>query len=345
VLIDQENLGATSQVMTRLLNVVRMPVVLQSQEAFVTCSVGCALYPSDGDDPETLLRRADTAMHRARAQGRNCFYFYSADIDSKTEERLHLEANLRRAAGRGELFLQYQPQLRLADSTPIGMEALVRWRHPELGIVSPARFIPLAEETDLIVSIGDWVLHEACSEAKRLLEAGIAIGHVAVNLSARQFRDRRLIARVGEILESTGLEASRLELEITESLVMQDVEAVIGKLKELKALGILLSIDDFGTGYSSLSYLRRFPIDRIKIDQSFTREVDTSTDAAAIARAVIQLGHALGLLVIAEGVENEGQLRFLRENGCDEIQGYIYARPLDPEKLKTLLSAPPQLPG
>ncbi|MGQ0523404.1 MAG: putative bifunctional diguanylate cyclase/phosphodiesterase [Betaproteobacteria bacterium] len=344
VLIDQENLGATSQVMTRLLNVVRMPVVLQSQEAFVTCSVGCALYPSDGDDPETLLRRADTAMHRARAQGRNCFYFYSADIDSKTEERLHLEANLRRAAGRGELFLQYQPQLRLADSTPIGMEALVRWRHPELGIVSPARFIPLAEETDLIVSIGDWVLHEACSEAKRLLEAGIAIGHVAVNLSARQFRDRRLIARVGEILESTGLEAGCLELEITESLVMQDVEAVIGKLKELKALGIQLSIDDFGTGYSSLSYLRRFPIDRIKIDQSFTREVDTSTDAAAIARAVIQLGHALGLLVIAEGVETEGQLRFLRENGCDEIQGYIYARPLDPEKLKSLLSAAPQLP-
>ena len=345
VLIDQENLGATSQVMNRLLSVVRKPVQLQSQEAFVTCSVGCALYPSDGDDPETLLRRADTAMHRARAQGRNCFYFYSADIDRNTEERLHLEANLRRAAGRGELFLQYQPQLRLADSAPIGMEALVRWRHPELGIVSPARFIPLAEETDLIVSIGDWVLHEACTEMKRLLEAGIAIGHVAVNLSARQFRDRRLVARVAETLEATGLDASRLELEITESLVMQDVEAVIGKLKELKALGIQLSIDDFGTGYSSLSYLRRFPIDRIKIDQSFTREVDTSTDAAAIARAVIQLGHALGLLVIAEGVENPGQLRFLRENGCDEIQGYIYARPLDPDKLRGTLQAPAQLPA
>lgn len=345
VLIDQENLGATSQVMTRLLNNVRMPVMLQSQEVFVTCSVGCALYPSDGEDPETLLRRADTAMHRARAQGRNCFYFYSADIDRKTEERLHLEASLRRAAGRGELFLQYQPQLRLSDSVPIGIEALVRWRHPELGVVAPGRFIPLAEETDLIVSIGDWVLHEACSEAKRLLQAGIAIGHVAVNLSARQFRDRRLVARVSEILESTGLDAGRLELEITESLVMQDVEAVIGKLKELKALGIQLSIDDFGTGYSSLSYLRRFPIDRIKIDQSFTREVDTSSDAAAIARAVIQLGHALGLLVIAEGVENEGQLRFLRDNGCDEIQGYIYARPLDPDKLKDLLTAVPRLPA
>jgi EAL domain-containing protein (putative c-di-GMP-specific phosphodiesterase class I) len=312
---------------------------------FVTCSVGCALHPSDGDDPETLLRRADTAMHRARAQGRNCFYFYSADIDSKTEERLHLETNLRRAAGRGELFLQYQPQLRLADSMPIGMEALVRWKHPQLGIVSPARFIPLAEETDLIVSIGDWVLQEACKEAKAVLDAGLPMGHVAVNLSARQFRDRRLLARVSEILDNTGLDPSRLELEITESLVMHDVELVIGKLKELKALGILLAIDDFGTGYSSLSYLRRFPIDRIKIDQSFTREVGASPDAAAIARAVIQLGHALGLLVIAEGVETEEQLRFLRENGCDEIQGYIYARPLDPDKLRSLLGAPPQLPA
>lgn len=345
VLIDQENLGATSQVMTRILNSVRKPVALQSQEAFVTCSVGCALYPADGDDPETLLRRADTAMHRARAQGRNCFYFYSADIDSKTEERLHLEANLRRAAGRGELFLQYQPQMRLSDSAPIGMEALVRWKHPQLGIVSPARFIPLAEETDLIVSIGDWVLQEACAQAKALIEAGLFAGHVAVNLSARQFRDRRLVARVSEILDNTGLEAGRLELEITESLVMHDVESVIGKLEELKALGILLSIDDFGTGYSSLSYLRRFPIDRIKIDQSFTREVDSSADAAAIARAVIQLGHALDLRVIAEGVESEGQLHFLRQNGCDEIQGYIYARPLDPDALRSMLAANARTPS
>ena len=302
------------------------------------------MYPTDGNDPETLLRRADTAMHRARAQGRNCFYFYSADIDRKTEERLHLEASLRRAAGRGELFLQYQPQLRLADNMPVGVEALVRWRHPELGVVSPARFIPLAEETDLIVTIGDWVLHEACTQTKALIDAGLPVGHVAVNLSARQFRNRRLVARIQEILEATRLEPCRLELEITESLVMHDVESVIAKLKELKALGVLLSIDDFGTGYSSLSYLRRFPIDRIKIDQSFTREVDSSPDAAAIARAVIQLGHALGLLVIAEGVENEGQLRFLRENGCDEMQGYIYARPLDPDSLKGVIAVPARLP-
>lgn len=341
VLIDLENLGATSQVMTRLLNAVSKPVMLRAQEAFVTCSVGCALYPADGDDPETLLRRADTAMHRARELGRNCFYFYSADVDRKTEDRLHLEANLRRAAGRGELFLQYQPQMSLKDGAAVGIEALVRWRHPQLGIVSPARFIPLAEETDLIISIGDWVLEQACRQAKSLLDEGFSVGHVAVNLSARQFRDRRVVARVSEILERTGLEPGCLELEITESLVMHDVESVIAKLKELKSLGVLLSIDDFGTGYSSLSYLRRFPIDRIKIDQSFTREVESSADAAAIARAVIQLGHALGLRVIAEGVESEGQLHYLRGNGCDEIQGYLYARPLDPESLRKALASGP----
>ena len=339
VLIDQENLGAASQAMTRILNAVREPVVLQAENIFVTCSVGCAFYPNDGGDPETLLRRADAAMRRARELGANCFHFYSADIDRKTEERLHLEASLRQAVGRSELFLQYQPQMSLRDGAPVGMEALVRWKHPELGVVSPARFIPTAEETDLIVSLGDWILEEACRQMKSLLDEGFSLGHVAVNLSARQFRDRGLVARVGEILERTGLEPSRLELEITESVVMHDADAVIGKMKELKALGVLLSIDDFGTGYSSLSYLRRFPIDRIKIDQSFTCEVESAADAAAIARAVIDLGKALGLRVIAEGVESEGQLRFMRRNGCHEIQGYIYARPLDPESLRSLLAA------
>jgi diguanylate cyclase (GGDEF)-like protein/PAS domain S-box-containing protein len=342
VLIDQENLGAASQVMTRILNSIREPVMLRGQEVFVTCSMGCALYPNDGDEPDTLLRRADAAMRRARELGGNCFHFYSADIDSKTEERLQLEANLRRAVSRGELFLQYQPQISLADGTVVGMEALVRWKSPKLGVVSPGRFIPTAEETDLIVTLGDWILEEACRQTKKLLDEGFTIGHVAVNLSARQFRDRRLVARVSDILRRTGLDPSRLELEITEGVVMYDIDAVIGKMKELKALGVLLSIDDFGTGYSSLSYLRRFPIDRIKIDQSFTREIESSPDAAAIARAVIDLGRALGLRVIAEGVEREGQLRFLRASGCHEIQGYIYARPLDPAALRELLAAGPR---
>jgi diguanylate cyclase (GGDEF)-like protein/PAS domain S-box-containing protein len=339
VLIDQDNLGAASQAMGRVLNAVREPVTLGAQELFVTGSMGCALYPNDGADPETLLRRADAAMRRARQLGGNCYHFYSADIDRKTEERLHLEAGLRQAVSRGELFLQYQPQMSLQEGTPVGMEALVRWKHADMGMISPDRFIPTAEETNLIVILGDWILEEACREMKSLLDEGFAVGHVAVNLSARQFRDRGLVARVKEVLESTGLEAGRLELEITESVAMHDADAVAERMKELKALGILLSIDDFGTGYSSLSYLRRFPIDRIKIDQSFTREVESSEDAAAIARAVIQLGHALGLRVIAEGVETEGQQRFLRRNGCHEIQGYIYARPLDPESLRRLLAS------
>ena len=339
VLIDQENLGAASQVMTRLLNAVRVPAQLGAEEVVVTCSIGCTLFPVDGSDPETLLRRADTAMRRARNLGGDCFYFYSAESDRKTEERLHLETNLRRAVDRGELHLQYQPQLRLHDDTLIGMEALVRWKHPELGLVSPGRFIPVAEETDLIISLGSWILEEACRQTKALLDEGFRIGHVAVNLSARQFRDRRLIERIGEILARTGLEPSRLELEITESLVMRDVDAVVARLTELKTFGVQLAIDDFGTGYSSLSYLRRFPIDRLKIDQSFTREVASSADGAAIARAVIQLGHALDLRVIAEGVETESQLHFLRENGCDEIQGYIYARPLDAEAVRGLLAS------
>jgi diguanylate cyclase (GGDEF)-like protein/PAS domain S-box-containing protein len=339
VLIDQENLGAASQVMMRLLNAARAPAQIGGEEVVVTCSIGCTLFPVDGADPETLLRRADMAMRRARNLGGDCFHFYSAESDRNTEDRLHLEANLRRAVERNELLLQYQPQLNLRDDTLIGMEALVRWKHPELGLVSPGRFIPIAEETDLIVSLGSWILEEACRQTKALLDEGFHVGHVAVNLSARQFRDRRLIEHIGEILARTGLEPSRLELEITESLVMRDVDAVVARLKELKAFGVQLAIDDFGTGYSSLSYLRRFPIDRLKIDQSFTREVTSSLDGAAIARAVIQLGHALELRVIAEGVETEGQLHFLRENGCDEIQGYVYARPLDPEALRRLLAS------
>jgi diguanylate cyclase (GGDEF)-like protein/PAS domain S-box-containing protein len=339
VLMDLENLGAASQVMTRILQAVREPAQIGGEEVVITCSIGCTLFPVDGKDPETLLRRADTAMRQARNLGGDCFHFYSAESDRKTEERLHLETNLRRAVERGELLLQYQPQVRLRDNVVIGAEALVRWKNPELGMVSPASFIPIAEETDLIVTLGSWILEEACRQTKALLEAGLTIGHVAVNLSARQFRDQRLIERIGEILARTRLAPSHLELEITESLVMRDVDAVVARLNELKALGLQLAIDDFGTGYSSLSYLRRFPIDRLKIDQSFTREVTSSSDGAAIARAVIQLGHALDLRVIAEGVETEGQLNFLRENGCDEMQGYVYSRPLDPVALKDLLAS------
>ena len=325
--------------MTRVLGAVRAPMMLGEQEVVVTCSLGCALYPNDGLDPETLLRRADTAMRHARSLGGDCYYFYSAASDKRTEERLYIEANLRRAVDNGELLVHYQPQVSAQDGRFIGLEALVRWQHPEMGMVSPVRFIPVAEETDIIVSIGAWVMEEACRETKALIDEGFPVGHVAVNLSPRQFRDRNLISKVSEILARTGLAPEHLELEITEGLMMKDVDAVVLKLRELKNLGLQMAIDDFGTGYSSLSYLRRFPIDRLKIDQSFTREVTSSSDGAAIARAVIQLGHALELQVIAEGVETEAQLKFLRENECDEIQGYLFSRPLDPSALRQLLSA------
>ena len=336
-LIDIDNLGGAGQAMTRVLNSVRAPFMIGTQEVVVTCSVGCALYPNDGPDPETLLRRADTAMRHARNLGGDCYYFYSADSDRLTEERLYIEANLRRAVQNGEFLLHYQPQVDAKDGRFIGMEALVRWKHPEMGMVSPGRFIPVAEETDLIVTIGSWVLEEACRQTQSLIDEGFPVGHVAVNLSPRQFRDPRLIPKVAEILARTGLHPKHLELEITEGLAMKDVDAVVAKLKELKSLGLQMAIDDFGTGYSSLSYLRRFPIDRLKIDQSFTREVNSSSDGAAIARAVIQLGHALDLQVIAEGVETDDQLRFLRDNECDEIQGYYFSRPLDPAALRERL--------
>ena len=336
-LIELENLGGASHAMARVLSAVRAPFMIGEHEIVVTCSVGCALYPNDGGDPETLLRRADTAMRQARSLGGDCYSFYSADSGRATEERLYMESNLRRAVENGELMLQYQPQVAAKDGKFIGMEALVRWKHPEMGMVSPGRFIPVAEESELIVTIGSWVLEEACRQTKALIDEGFPVGHVAVNLSPRQFRDRRLIEKVGEILTRTGLDPRFLELEITESLAMKDVDAVVAKLKELKNLGLQMAIDDFGTGYSSLSYLRRFPIDRLKIDQSFTREVNSSTDGAAIARAVIQLGHALDLRVIAEGVETRDQLQFLRDNDCDEIQGYYFSRPLDPVALRTLL--------
>jgi diguanylate cyclase (GGDEF)-like protein len=338
-LIDNENLGGATQVMTRVLEAVRAPFMIGEHEIVVTCSVGCALFPNDGPDPETLLRRADTAMRHARSLGGDCYYFYSAESDRRTEERLHLEANLRRAIDNGELLVYYQPQVAAADGRFIGLEALVRWNHPEMGMVSPGRVIPVAEESDLIVMIGGWILEEACRQTQALIMDGFAVGHVAVNLSPRQFRDPNLIAKVAEILERTGLPANHLELEITESLAMKEVDAVVAKLKELKQLGLLMAIDDFGTGYSSLSYLRRFPIDRLKIDQSFTREVASSSDGAAIARAIIQLGHALDLRVIAEGVETQSQLQFLRENECDEIQGYLFSRPVDAGTLRKLLIA------
>jgi diguanylate cyclase (GGDEF)-like protein/PAS domain S-box-containing protein len=337
LLVDETTEAGTARQVQRVLEGFTEAFVLQGRDVFVGASVGVTLYPQDGGDAETLLKRAEIAMHRAKEQGDVAFHMFTPEMDARVAERLSLESALRRAVERGELLLHYQPQVDLAAARICGMEALVRWNHPDLGMVSPARFIPLAEETGLVVPIGDWVLRTACAQSRAWQQAGLEPVRVSVNVSARQFRQRDLTGSVAAALRDTGLDPRYLELELTESIIMQDVEAVIAIMRELKALGGELAIDDFGTGYSSLAYLRRFPVDRLKIDQSFVREIVTDRDAQAIAQAVISLGKALGLRVIAEGVETREQAQFLARHGCHEVQGYLYARPQAAENITALL--------
>ena len=295
-----------------------------------TASIGISLFPRDGADAEALLKNADTAMYEAKRAGRNAFRFYAAEMNAAAAHLLELENELRGALERGEFLLQYQPQFDLGrDGAICGLEALIRWRHPVRGMVSPADFIPLAEETGLITPIGEWVLNEACRQAKQWVEGYDLNLRVAVNLSARQFNQPDLPARVAAALKASGLPAKNLELELTESLVMQDVERSTRTLAELKAMGITLSVDDFGTGYSSLAYLKRFPIDIIKIDKSFVGEICSNPDDAAICSSIIAMAHSLRLKVVAEGVESEGQLGFLIQQHCNTAQGFLFSKPVD----------------
>jgi EAL domain-containing protein (putative c-di-GMP-specific phosphodiesterase class I)/ActR/RegA family two-component response regulator len=303
----------------------------------VTCSIGVSVYPVDGTEAQQLLKHADIAMYRAKEGGRNQVQFYEPAMHIRIAERTLIEAELRHALPRNELSLEYQPKVDLRSGAVIGMEALVRWRHPTLGMVSPARFIPVAEETGLIVAIGRWVLRTACAQNMAWQAAGLTPLRVAVNLSARQFRDPALAGEILAALSDSGLDAQYLELELTESLMMDNVGAAVSVVSQLKRLDIALSIDDFGTGYSSLAYLKLFPIDYLKIDQSFVREMLTEPKVAAIVRSVIALGHSLGFKVIAEGVETEPQLAYLRRYLCDEIQGYYFSRPLAPDAFADLL--------
>jgi diguanylate cyclase (GGDEF)-like protein/PAS domain S-box-containing protein len=316
---------------------VAAPVMLDRQEVTVTCSIGVSVYPADGADPEQLLKHADIAMYRAKESGRNQVQFYEAAMHQRISERASIEAELRQALARNQLSLVYQPKMDLQSGAITGMEALLRWMHPALGAVSPARFIGVAEETGLIVAIGRWVLRTACAQAMAWQKAGLPPLRVAVNLSARQFRDHALIDEVRAALDDSGLAPQYLELELTESLMMHNVDEVVTAVENLKQLGIALSIDDFGTGYSSLAYLKQFPVDYLKIDQSFTREMLDEPRMAAIVRSVIALGHSLGFKVIAEGVETEAQLDYLRANDCDEMQGYYFSRPLAPDAFAALL--------
>ncbi|HUH59655.1 MAG TPA: EAL domain-containing protein [Candidimonas sp.] len=339
----KDNVSAPA-LLQRVMEVIAQPVQINGHTFYPTCSIGVAVYPDDGDDPDTLIKHADIAMYRAKEAGRDNFQFFTAGLNEKALERLQLETDLRNAIDRNELLLHYQPQVSLQTGRVVGMEALIRWAHPSMGMIAPSRFISLAEETGLIVPIGDWVIREACRQNKAWQDAGLPALRIAVNLSARQFAEDNLVPFITATLEETGLDPRYLEIELTESMVISDVKRTIGILKQLKALGLQISIDDFGTGYSSLSSLKRFPIDVLKIDQSFVRDITVDPDGAAIVTAIISLGHSLNLQVIAEGVETTGQLAYLEERGCDLIQGYLFSRPLDTGAFQSLILEDKTLP-
>jgi diguanylate cyclase (GGDEF)-like protein/PAS domain S-box-containing protein len=327
-----------AKVAEKILDSLKLPFRLEGRELYSTASMGISLYPDDGADAETLIKNADTAMYRAKEQGRDNYQLYTPAMNATAVERLALENSLRKALVRDELELYYQPLLDLATGRVHGLEALLRWRHPERGLLAPAEFMPLAEVTGLIVPIGPWVLRTACARARAWQDLGHPHLSMAVNLSARQFQQPDLVAQVKRALEDTGLPPRCLDLEITETNAMQNAEGTINTLRELKSLGVRISIDDFGIGYSSLNYLKRFPIDTLKIDQSFVRDITTDPDDAAIATAVIALAHTLKLRVVAEGVETQEQLAFLAARHCDRMQGYLFSRPLPSQECGEFLA-------
>jgi diguanylate cyclase (GGDEF)-like protein/PAS domain S-box-containing protein len=337
ILAEMEVADNAIPVAQRVLDAMSRPFSISGREIFIGASIGISLYPRDGDCGEDLLKNADVAMYRAKKRGRNRFRFYDENMDASSVERLSMETSLRRAVDNGELLLYYQPQVNLHSGEIIGAEALIRWQHPEMGLVSPAKFIPLAEETGLIFPIGEWVMRTACAQIKAWHDMGVMTPTVAVNLSAHQFRERHLVKMTTGILLDSGIDGRHLELEMTESAVMEDADRVIKILRELKEAGTSISIDDFGTGYSSLSYLKQFAIDKLKVDQSFVREITRDPSDAAIVVAIITMAHSLGLNVIAEGVETEGQLEYLRSHGCDEIQGYFFSRPVPVSDFEQML--------
>ena len=334
-----DGLPGPDLVAQRLIDRLAEPFELDGRTVYVGASIGIAMFPEDGADAETLQSHADAALHGAKADGRGVLRFFSPDRGGRARARLTLEAELRRAIERDELMLHYQPQVDLISGRIVGLEALVRWAHPERGLVSPAEFIPLAEESGLVVRLGDWVLREACRQIRRWSDAGIAAGRIAVNVSAVQLGRGDLVESVRQALADSGVPPERLELEITESFVMADRERALAVLAELRTLGVGLSLDDFGTDYSSLTYLQKLEVHKLKIDMSFVRLMTTDSNSAAIVRAIVALGHSLGLRVVAEGVEEAGQARYLRSLQCDMMQGYLVSHPLPAAEMEAFLAA------
>jgi diguanylate cyclase (GGDEF)-like protein/PAS domain S-box-containing protein len=326
-----------AKVARRIIAALQRPLDVDGRELFVTASVGIALYPLDGDGAHMLIKNADAAMYFAKNQGRNNYQFYSKEMNSRALERLAIESKLRRSIERGEFELHYQPKLDLRTNRITGVEALVRWRHPEMGLVPPLDFIPIAEESGLIIPIGEWVLQEAARQTRAWHVEGLPPINVAINIASPHFQQPGFLEHIAQVLKSTGLDARFLELEVTESMLMDDRTATLATLTALKAMGLKVSIDDFGTGYSSLAYLKRFPVNALKVDRSFVKDMPEADDDAAITSAIIAMAHSLRLEVIAEGVETPAQLAFLRERGCDYAQGYLISRPIPGPELVALL--------
>ncbi len=333
-----------AKVAQTLLNSLSQIFELAGQEVFITASMGLALYPRDGAEIEQLLNHANTAMLQAKQQGGDQYQFYTAAFNIGQSDRLALQSSLRHALERQELLVYYQPQVNLKTGQIIGAEALLRWQHPERGLVSPDKFIPIAEETGLIVPIGEWVLQTACQQTKLWQNAGFSSLRIAVNLSSRQFSQIDLRHQLVQLLMNTGLDPKYIELELTESMLVQNTEVAIRRLNALKSLGVEIAIDDFGTGYSSLSYLQQFPFDILKIDRCFIRNITENPNKAAITKAIIEMAKSLNLKLIAEGVETEAELAFMCQHQCDGMQGYLFSRPLPAHEFEQLLISHKQLP-
>jgi len=336
---------AAGKVAAKFLHRVRDPFTVEERNVFITTSVGVSIYPNDGLDPETLIQNADIALYRAKEEGRDNYQLYAPAMNARAIQNLTLENRLRQALPNEELILHYQPIVDVQSGQVSGAEALLRWQHPELGLLPPGEFISLAEVTGLIIPIGHWVLKTACEQIREWHAMGYPHLSVSVNLSPRQFQQAKLVSQVSDSLEASGIDAGSLDLEITESSAMQNAELTINTLLELKGLGVGISLDDFGTGHSSLNYLKRFPIDRVKLDQSFVRDMTRNSEDATIVQAVISMAHALKLVVVAEGVETRDQLAFLQQHGCDQMQGFLFSRPVEPAEFRKLLGRKQALPA